>query len=86
MKGMVLSTNPNGYQLTNNPLRCDNNCNISLVYYGEQVNIIDDTLACFYKVESLDKQKSGYILKDHIKILTPGVDAGFDPNEVACLI
>lgn len=86
MTGIIISTNPNGYQLTSSPIRY-NNCIKSFVHAGEKVNIIDyNMLGHFCKVESLDKERSGYILKDLVKILIPGVDVGFDPNEAACLI
>lgn len=51
-----------------------------LVHDGEIVNVYEcSELEKFYKIESLDHKRTGYILKSCIKICELGKDIGFSP-------
>lgn len=80
MIGKVSLPVDNVYVLNRHPLLCDgSSCYLKVsVYDGEFVNVYEcSELEKFYKVESLDHQKSGYIHKSCIKICELGKDIGF---------
>lgn len=66
--GVVNTTEGQAY-LSVHPLKFDNTSKLNYVLNnGEKVKVFDDDLEMFYKVESFDKEKSGYILKNLVSL------------------